>query len=181
MTTPNIEELIAKLSYYSGDGVQIDMARQAQRQAADALQSQAERIKKLERTPQVGYFYKWKEAMHGVARLMDERDALRAQLAEIAATDPVLVVEKEPDYWSGGHFHEGSKSHIKSTKVWRLPVGTQLFTRPMPAQDATELVKDAERYRHAKLYNLLNGWNDENLDRDVAIHKALSKYKGAKL
>ena len=48
MTTPNIEELIAKLSYYSGDGVQIDMARQAQRQAADALQSQAERIKVLE-------------------------------------------------------------------------------------------------------------------------------------
>ena len=48
MTTQNIEELIAKLSYYSGDGVQIDMARQAQRQAADALQSQAERIKVLE-------------------------------------------------------------------------------------------------------------------------------------
>ena len=92
-------------------------------------------------------------------RLLKERDTLRAQLAdaelhtkqvergldkataqlvEIEKTEPVLIVEKEPDYWSGGHFHEGSKPHIKPTKVWCLPIGTKLFTRPMPANRLTE-------------------------------------------
>ena len=66
-------------------------------------------------------------------------DKATAQLAAIRAQEPVLVVEKEPDYWSGGHFHEGSKPHIKPTKVWCLPIGTQLFTHPMPAQRLTEL------------------------------------------
>ena len=126
-------------------------------------QSQAERIAELERESEThskayglaiverdNLRHELKVAQEGwrcecstddACRFARERDALRAQLAAIAATEPVLVVEKEPDYWSGGHFHEGSKSHIKSTKVWRLPVGTQLFTRPMPAQDATELVE----------------------------------------
>jgi hypothetical protein len=44
--------------------------------------------------------------------------------------EPVLVVEREPDYWSGGHFHEGSRSHIDPTKVWGLPIGTKLYTTP---------------------------------------------------
>ena len=49
----------------------------------------------------------------------------------------VLVVEKEPDYWSGGHFHEGTKSCIDPTKVWALPIGTKLYadsnhTPPVP-------------------------------------------------
>ena len=197
MTTPNIEELIAKLSYYSGDGVQIDMARQAQRQAADALQSQAERIKKLERTPQVGYFYKWKEAMHGIARLMDERDTLRAQLAEIENTEPVLVVEKEPDYWSGGHFHEGSRSYIKPTKVWSLPIGTELFTRPMPPQiiglqdvhdaitanptlaDCAQDVTEFDESQFKSVEDLIAHLNKLNSYRDKTL-EALSKYKGAK-
>ena len=44
--------------------------------------------------------------------------------------EPVLVVEKEPDYWSGGHFYQGSKPHIDPTKVWSLPIGTKLYTAP---------------------------------------------------
>ena len=98
--------------------------------------AKAERIKELE-----GVCVPLSE----YADLALENDTLRAQLDAIAATEPVLVVEKEPDYWSGGHFHEGSKSHIGSTKVWRLPIGTKLFTRPMPAQDVTELVEALER------------------------------------
>jgi hypothetical protein len=44
--------------------------------------------------------------------------------------EPVLVVEKEPDYMSRGHFYEGSKPFIDPTEVWKLPIGTKLYTTP---------------------------------------------------
>ena len=63
-------------------------------------------------------------------RLMIEAtDTLRAALAE-PVQEPVLVVEKEPDYWDRGHFHQGRKPHIDPTKVWNLPIGTNLYTAP---------------------------------------------------
>ena len=104
MSTPNIEELVAQLSYYSGDGDQVDMARQAQRLAANALQSQAERIKELERESEThakayglaiverdNLRHELKTAQEGwrcecstddACRFARERDALRAQLAD---------------------------------------------------------------------------------------------------
>ena len=63
--------------------------------------------------------------------------ALRAALEE-PVQEPVLVVEKEPDYWSGGHFHQGSKPHIDPTKVWSLPIGTKLYTAPPQRKPLTE-------------------------------------------
>jgi len=64
---------------------------------------------------------------------------LRRAVAKAQQIQPVLVlvVEKEPDYWSGGHFHEGTKSCIDPTKVWALPIGTKLYadsnhTPPVP-------------------------------------------------
>jgi hypothetical protein len=51
-----------------------------------------------------------------------------------AEQEPVLVVEKEPDYWSGGHFYKGDKPHIDPTKVWGLQIGTKLYTEPQPAK-----------------------------------------------
>ena len=63
---------------------------------------------------------------------------LAAELAQ--QPEPVLVVEKEPDYWSGGHFHQGSKSHIDPTKVWNLPIGTKLYTDPPQPEPAQEPV-----------------------------------------
>lgn len=104
-----------------------------------------------------------------------ENTSLRAQLATIAATEPVLVVEKEPDYWSGGHFHEGSKPHVKPTKVWSLPIGTKLFTRPMPAESNAELVEALE-----KLARLGNGEHYGNSDGNMIARDALSKSKGAR-
>ena len=68
--------------------------------------------------------------------------ALRAALAQQEApkgggnlppplqAEPVLVVEKEPDYMSRGHFYEGSKPFIDPTLVWKLPIGTKLYTTP---------------------------------------------------
>ena len=185
MTTPNIEELIAKLSYYSGDGVQIDMARQAQRQAADALQSQAERIKKLERTPQVGYFYKWKEAMHGIARLMDERDTLRAQLAEIEKAEPVAIA-----------LNTGTRQAVKWLQ--NIPHGEKLYTRPMPVQSAEHCLwarNGHEPCQHVKpmqdvtelveavtcLLQLIRREAPQLSGKVMGFAEtALSKYKGAK-
>ena len=159
MTTPNIEELIAKLRTSMGDLDCPNTYEFAMHQAADALQSQAEHIAELESLNEL--------AVKQAETLVKQRDTLRAQLAAIRAQEPVLVVEKEPDYWSGGHFHEGSKPHIKPTKVWCLPIGTQLFTHPMPAQDVTELV-DAFEYHIEQT---------RPIERSTI---ALSKYKGAK-
>ena len=50
-----------------------------------------------------------------------------------------------------------------------------LFTRPMPAQDVTELVEALE-----KLARLGNGEHYGNSDGNVIACTALSKYKGAK-
>ena len=61
-------------------------------------------------------------------------DKLTHPAPSVPATDePVLTVEREPDYWSGGHFYEGSRPHINPTKVWSLPIGTKLYTRSAPS------------------------------------------------
>ena len=57
----------------------------------------------------------------------------QAEAQQPATGEPVLTVEREPDYWSGGHFYEGSRPHINPTKVWSLPIGTKLYTRPAPS------------------------------------------------
>jgi hypothetical protein len=159
MSTPNIEELMALADRYATLRIGKGTAN-TRKELQYALQSQAERIAELERESETH------AKAYGLAIV--ERDNLRAQLAAIAATEPVLVVEKEPDYWSGGHFHEGSKPHIKPTKVWCLPIGTQLFTRPMPAQDVNAELVDA--FEH-------------HIEQTRPIERstiALSKYKGAK-
>ena len=68
------------------------------------------------------------------------KQALRAALAQ-EEQEPVLVVVQEPDYMSRGHFHEGSKPFIDPTEVWKLPIGTKLYTHP-PRSD-TEQMLDA--------------------------------------
>ena len=74
-------------------------------------------------------------------------NALRTAISQQPATpEPVLTVEKEPDYWSGGHFYEGSKPHINPMKVWSLPIGTKLYTHPVRGV-LDDVVRDAERWR----------------------------------
>ena len=197
MTTPNIEELIAELQQLANE-IEISYRIESIEEALKALQSQAERIKELERESEThskayglaiverdNLRHELKTAQEGwrcecstddACRFARERDALRAALAAIDAAEPVLVVEKEPDYWSGGHFHEGSKSHIGSTKVWRLPIGTKLFTRPMPAQDVTELVGVLQWLKDA-----MTEGDQSDFNHAIAeCFEALSKYKGAK-
>lgn len=63
-------------------------------------------------------------------------EAIRAMAAQPAAVEqePVLVVEREPSYMDRGHFYKGDKPHIDPTKVWKLPIGTKLYTAPQPAR-----------------------------------------------
>ena len=81
-----------------------------------------------------------------------------------APSVPVLTVECEPDYWSGGHYHEGTKPHIDPTAVWKLPIGTKLYTSPAaPERDllgpADEIVKRYNAY--PKLLQLISDARDE--------------------
>ena len=75
-----------------------------------------------------------------------------------APSVPVLTVECEPDYWSRGHYHEGTKPYIAPTAVWKLPIGTKLYTSP-PApsvldsrtlQFLTDVLTAAGLLRHGK-------------------------------
>jgi hypothetical protein len=64
-------------------------------------------------------------------------DAAKVYAAPPAPSVPVLTVKCEPDYWSGGHYHEGTMPYIDPTAVWKLPIGTELYTSP-PANNQSE-------------------------------------------
>ena len=193
MTTPNIEELISSFPEQNTSNFEWNAAQILNEwgiDAAAALQSQAERISGLEK--EVAFQIKMKE--QHCKRLSDERDelrekytdtywalddaarentSLRAQLTEIAATEPVAWVR----YAENGNIRiwtSASDHSVKLAKETGEPL-TPLFTRPMPAQDVTELVDALE-----KLARLGNGEHYGNSDGNMIARDALSKYKGAK-
>ena len=130
MTTPN-EELILKLRGQAYTSYRPD---QLCDQAADLLQSQAERIKELE-----------SECLNTDVRLataIEQREQMRAA---IAATEPVTHQFQTVD---GGWHPFLDDRHFQNTKDdGRWPIRA-LFTHPMPAQD----VEDAARYRWIRLH-----------------------------
>ena len=182
MTTPNIEELIERLRDAQTRGTTGEWFDRAE--AADALQSQAERIKTLEgQSIEVdkvlarenvslrATLKQCESRLHDVATLCAtveiERDTLRAQLEQIAATEPVGVMRDS--YTGMGDTTRTTPSWTKTTP----PAGTKLFTRPMPAQDVTELAEALERIEDHRTYDM--HWASE------VARIALSKYKeGAK-
>lgn len=174
MTTPNIEWLIGHLRSFSGTS----LAPALMHQAADTLQSQEERIAKLERESEThskayglaiverdNLRHELKTAQEGwrcecstddACRFARERDALRAelgdlpeaqaemlaeikqlraQLAEIAATEPAgwFKYDKVSQCWHPQYDDYAETHALKES--WK-----QLFIRPMPAQDVKELV-----------------------------------------
>ena len=185
MTTPNIEELIAELQQLANE-IEISYRIESIEEAVKALQSQAERIAELERESEThskayglaiverdNLRHELKTAQEGwrcecstddACRFARERDALRAQLDAIAAAEPVMFAYE----YSDGSWHDASSTeHSAGMKP--------LFTRPMPAQDVTELVEALE-----KLARLGNGDHYGNSDGNMIARTALSKYKGAK-
>ena len=151
MTTPN-EDLIARLrdrAMFLGPELTLAILPEA----ADLLQSQAERIATLE--GDVEYLqedidamcnaipdYRWSGgAAELIAECFAERDTLRAQLAEIEKTEPVAWINLAA---SSKMFRFLAPTEEDGTVVkdWQ-----PLFTRPMPAES-----KDAERYRWLRDY-----------------------------
>lgn len=51
-----------------------------------------------------------------------------AKLAALEKQEPVAHVVVEPDYWSGGHFYEGSKPYIRYAELRELRIGDKLYT-----------------------------------------------------
>lgn len=99
------------------------------------------------------------------AQLQKENETLRAQLAEIAASEPVGKVV------SSGPANLPVFQWLSADHSLRCNIGDELFTRPMSA-DVTELVELLEFM-----------WRDVPMN-EYAFEKleaALSKYKGAKL
>jgi len=96
----------------------------------------------------------------------------RKLLAQEEQAEPVLVVEKEPDYMSRGHFYNGSKPFIDPTLVWKLPIGTKLYTAP-PRREWQGLTEE-------DMENLLPLYSDPNTDAEMleyarAIEQALKE------
>lgn len=120
MTTPNIEELITALTQTNQFHEEADIC------TADViavLLLQAERIKELE-----------SECLNSDVRLatvIEHREKLRAQLAEIATSDPVAYLCKRKD----GMYDSLTDKTCKQC----FPV----IPLPMPAPDVTELPRAA--------------------------------------
>ena len=152
-------------------------------------QSQAERIAELERESEThskayglaiverdNLRHELKVAQEGwrcecstddACRFARERDALRA---ELAATEPAY-------YLGGGRLYGDKTSALFDNAKNAI---TELFTRPMPAQDVTELVEALTEA--VNLIDNLNSAYGSNSVDSVARRgeEALSKYKGAK-
>ena len=171
MTTPN-EDLMARAKRLRNElddsNARLDrLCVTAMYEMEQALQSQAERIATLE--GDVEYLqedidamcnaipgYRWSGgAAELIAKCFAERDALHAQLAAIAATEPVATIN---DLSNARMFTMEANGYSRKDK---------LFTRPMPAQDVTELVEAFEHHIE----------QTRPIERSTI---ALSKYKGAK-
>lgn len=132
MTTPNIEELIAVLEATNQFHDNADIC------TADviaALQTQAERIKELEADRET--------ALAPLQIALDEVSRLRAQLAEIEKREPVawaISYDGVTPYtlWCEG---DGALLDCEVKRQGGTTRKMPLFTRPMPAQDVTELVE----------------------------------------
>ena len=81
--------------------------------------------------------------------LDDAIDAGRALLAQLEgeAAEPVGEIKIEGDYWSRGHFYEGSrKAFYPNAKLQDLPVGTKLYATAQPiSQQQPEPVHSIEQ------------------------------------
>ena len=183
MTTPN-EDLILKLR---GQAYTTCRPDQLCDQAADLLQFQAERIATLEAENTNLKAYAKHERSLGAEPfvienndLRQERDTLRAQIAEIEATEPVAVRHSFDGY--GWSFIDNGSGSTWLERGMTKEHAELLFTRPRPAQGITELVDALEmivstHQGHCEHYVGVSK-HSHNL-ADIA-EEALSKYKGAK-
>ena len=180
MTTPNIEELIASLTQTNQFHESADICTA---DVIDVLQSQAERIAELEVIVASYGELDVEQAKH-IACMESDLDTLRAQLEAIAAAEPVARA-------MSGKTNTGFV-YVR-VLADELTLGTELFTRPMPAQDVTDshlhtlnVLKNVKQCLEAA--NKMGEsspicdtiWFTPHETLFDYIDAALSKYKGAK-
>lgn len=162
------------------EAVQAVNTRQAER--IEALEGQLDDATAAARSGQMIA----ETAQAAAARLLTERDELRAQLAEIENVEPVIWAISYDGVTPYTLWHEGN-GPLLDYEVKRQGGTTQkmpLYTRPMPAQD----VKDAERYQwlreymisSATVYDDLIVAANSSVSFDRVIDTALANAKGAK-
>ena len=137
MITPNIENIIKSLVVKAdvmemGEKVAWGSDTALMRQAAAALQSQAERIKELEAEIITRTSYGDEQTDFAI-KLAGERDTLRTQLMEIEKTEPTY-------YLGGGRLYGNKTSALFDNSKNAI---TELFTRPMPPIIGLQDVHDA--------------------------------------
>ena len=188
MITPNIEELMALADRYAtlriGEGT-----ANARKELHDAMQSQAERIKELEAEIITRTSYGDEQTDFAI-KLAGERDALRAELDAIAATQPVAyrwVWKSKPHDIEGWCYTSTPPNSPELQEIEKL------FTRPMPPIIGLQDVHDAitsdptlaesnaefDESQFKSVEDLIAHLNKLNSYRDRTL-EALSKYKGAK-
>ena len=196
MITPNIEELMALADRYAtlriGEGT-----ANARKELHDAMQSQAARIKELEAEIITRASYGDEQTDFAI-KLAGERDALRAQLAEIENVEPVIWAISYDGVTPYTLWHEGN-GPLLDYEVKRQGGTTQKMplynTRPMPVQpiiglqaihdaitvDPTLAESNAEfdESQFKSVEDLIAHLNKLNSYRDRTL-EALSRYKGAK-
>ena len=129
MITPNIENIIKSLVVKAdvmemGEKIAWGSDTALMRQAAAALQTQAERIKELEAEIITRTSYGDEQTDFAI-KLAAERDALRAQLAELEMEEPDIYVHQDGlQVWEAKN----------NAALENDPNFTAYFTRPMPAQ-----------------------------------------------
>ena len=214
MPAPN-EELILKLR---GQAYTTCRPDQLCDQAADLLQSQAERIKELEKQhierllrieKEVDVLVaerdelreKYTDTYWALDDAARENTSLRAQLTEsisnheactsantmlldeIAAIDATEPVAYMVQFSPGSRWVELTKEEFDSDLDGHIVYKKQaFFTRPMPAQDVTELVEALQLFADAlplERSTIKTCYAVTDQMRD-SVHAALAKHRGAK-
>jgi hypothetical protein len=124
----------------------MDVLSPAQRQLSEALRAALDAPMAEPQDPVAYNGWVLREVLFDNGEPVGHREPTNAEPQE-----PVLVVEKEPDYWSGGHFYKGDKPHIDPTKVWGLQIGTKLYTAPQPRRSLDDKQLEVVIYEHTKL------------------------------
>ena len=116
---------------------------------------------------------------HIQSAMLEEIEELRTQLAAIDAAEPVVYQAKSsPGFISCSPYTWEDCTPEQFTEYQGVIETRKLFTRPMPAQDVTELVEALEEYGRAGVGNSTD-WRVQLSALRLAT-AALSKYKGAK-
>ena len=114
-----MQEIILCLKAVEKERDALHAALQHEADCVEACKSEIERL----RAENVGL-------VDDMNLLRDNNAALRARIEEMEKQEPLITVLREPDYWSGGHFHKGTRPYISLRQMSKLKIGQKLYALP---------------------------------------------------